>query len=258
MSITLSDAFSELPATLKKDLLDSYNSVVKNYIEKKWEPAELNGGKLCEVAYTILRGRADGSFPARSSKPRNMVDACRALESITALDRSTRIQVPRMITALYEIRNNRGVGHAGGDVDPNHMDATAVLAMSKWIIAELVRILHAVQPHEATQLVEGLAERTIETIWTDGNIKRILETKLTWKEKALILLLSETQPIALSNLTKWLEHPNVSRFTRDIVRPAHKERLLEYSESSQLLRLLPPGVAYAEAKLATITSKKNI
>ena len=43
-----------------------------------------------------------------------------------------------MIVALYEIRNDRGVGHTGGDVDPNHMDASMVLAGAKWLVAELV------------------------------------------------------------------------------------------------------------------------
>ncbi|MBB3083292.1 hypothetical protein [Geodermatophilus sabuli] len=47
-----------------------------------------------------------------------------------------------MMIGLYDIRNNRGVGHAGADVDPNHMDATVVLYQSKWLVAELVRLLH--------------------------------------------------------------------------------------------------------------------
>ena len=35
--------------------------------------------------------------------------------------------------------NNRNVGHVGGDVDPNHMDATGVLAQCNWVMGELVR-----------------------------------------------------------------------------------------------------------------------
>ena len=32
---------------------------------------------------------------------------------------SVRIQISRMIVALYEVRNNRNVGHVGSEVDPN-------------------------------------------------------------------------------------------------------------------------------------------
>jgi hypothetical protein len=60
-------------------------------------------------------------MPNKPSKPRNMVDVARALEGAdqNAFPRALRVQIPRVFVALYEIRNNRGVGHVGGDVDPN-------------------------------------------------------------------------------------------------------------------------------------------
>ena len=116
-------------------------------------------------------------MPAKVSKPPNMLDACRALEKETALPRSLRIQVPRVLTALYEIRNNRGVGHVGGDVDPNHMDAVVVLAMSKWIVAELVRVFHNVDTATATGITDALVEREVPLIWTTGDKKRVLNAK---------------------------------------------------------------------------------
>lgn len=119
-----STCLSGLSSALRGELLAAYEEIVRNYRERRWEPSELNGGKLCEVVYSILRGHVDGRMPARASKPRNMVDACKALESADqSFPRSVRIQIPRMVMALYEIRNNRGVGHVGGDVDPNAMDA---------------------------------------------------------------------------------------------------------------------------------------
>jgi hypothetical protein len=134
-----------VPATLRDELLKALNEVLRNYRERRWEPSELNGGKLCEIVYTILRGHVDGKFPSKASKPANMVDACKGLEQADSkkFPRSIRIQIPRMLIALYEIRNNRGVGHVGGDVDPNLVDATAVVAMSKWTVAELIRVFHA-------------------------------------------------------------------------------------------------------------------
>ena len=115
-----------LPAGLRRQLFDAYNRILKNFREGRWEPSSLNGGKLCEIVYSVLRGHVDGKFPSKSSKPKNMVGACKALEQAdsSTFSRSVRIQLPRMLVALYEIRNNRGVAHSGGDVDPNHMDAT--------------------------------------------------------------------------------------------------------------------------------------
>jgi hypothetical protein len=63
------DAFSVLPSTLRDDLLEAFNEIVKNYREHKWEPSELNGGKLCEAVYTVVVGWLDGggTRPARRS-----------------------------------------------------------------------------------------------------------------------------------------------------------------------------------------------
>src|SRR5687768_3642582 len=134
-----------IPAGLRNPLISSYQEIVSNYSEHRWEPAELNGGKLCEVVYTIVEGAIIGVFAAKPSKPPNMIEACRGLEKKPAVpnrpgDRSLRVLIPRMLTALYEIRNNRNVGHVGGEVDPSHLDATAVLSMSSWVVAELVRV----------------------------------------------------------------------------------------------------------------------
>lgn len=129
----------QLPG-LRGELVNALNDILANYRQGRWGPSELDGGKLCEIVYTILRGHVDGSYPQRASKSRDMVAACRDLEQAdgSIFPRSVRIQIPRVLIALYEIRNNSGVGHVGGDVDPNHMDASVVVGMAKWLVAELV------------------------------------------------------------------------------------------------------------------------
>ena len=249
MPLTAEDALSALPQGLRRDLLDAFNQIVRNYRERRWEPAELNGGKLCEAAYTIARGRIDGNYPARSSKPRDLLKACRDMEQESWPERSVKIQIPRMVTALYEIRNNRGVGHAGGDVDPNFMDATAVLYMAKWLVAEIIRLLHTVSTDEATELVDALVEREVTLVWSSGSTKRVLRPELTWKQKMLVLLVSAAGDVKEADLLRWIEHTNPARFRRDVLRPAHRAKLIEYDEAAGLIRLLPPGVEQAERLL---------
>jgi hypothetical protein len=186
----LGPLFAIIPNTLRDDLINAFNEVARNFRERRWEPSELNGGKLCEVAYTILRGHVDGTYPARSSKPTNMVDACRTFEKANPalFPRSVRVQIPRILLVLYEIRKNRGVGHVGGDVDPNCMDATAVLAMSKWILAELVRLFHGVDTTVAESAIEQLTERTLQLVWKVESELRVLATAMTMKQKSMLLL----------------------------------------------------------------------
>jgi hypothetical protein len=242
-----------LPAGLRGELLTAYDDLMRHFRAERWEPSELNGGKLCEVVYSILRGHVDGSFPASARKPKNMVDACRGLEAAgDTFPRSVRIQIPRMLIALYEVRNNRGVGHVGGDVDPNHMDAAVVVSMARWIMAELVRIFHDVDTRTATDLVDLLATREVTAIWTVAGRKRVLNTKLTMKEKSLILLYGETGPVAENDLLSWVEHSNPSVFRRDVLRPMHKSRLIEFDEVAKLVNISPLGARFVETNVSLI------
>jgi hypothetical protein len=243
------DVFSALPARLRRELVGSFSEIVKNFAERRWEPAELNGGKLCEVAYCVVKGMADGKLPTRAAKPKNMVDACRALESQSGPPRSVRIQIPRMIVALYEVRNNRNVGHVGGDVDPNHMDAVCVLQMSKWIVAELIRVLHEQPVDEAAALVDAVVEREVPLVWKVGDKMRVLDPNLSYKDTTMILLHAVAGSVKESDLFAWTEHSNASVYRRDILRKEHKGRLLEYDEEEGTVELSPRGIEYAEGLL---------
>ncbi len=247
---SLTSVLGTLSVGLRKELFDAFNQIVKNFRERRWEPSELNGGKLCEVVYTILRGYADGKYPAKAAKPKNMVLACQKLETEAAgALRSIRIQIPRMLIALYEIRNNRNVGHVGGDVDPNHMDAVCVLQMAKWIMAELVRVLHNVSTEEATAIVDSFADRETPLIWEVNGKKRVMSKGLTMRAKALLLLYASNGPVAEADLVSWIEHSNGSVFRRDVLRPAHKERMVEYDADARTVQISPLGIAHVEEDL---------
>ncbi len=239
-----------LPPSLRSELIAAYGEILRNFRERRWEPSELNGGKLCEVIYSILNGIISGNYPTHASKPRNMVDACRQLEQAPAtLPRSVRIQMPRMLLALYEIRNNRGVGHVGGDVNPNHMDAVCVLSTSQWLMSELVRVFHNVSTEEASAAVDRIVERTIPTVWEVGSKFRVLDSDMPMKDKTLVLLYHRNGPIAEKDLQLWVEHSNASVFRRDILRKAHKAKLIEYDAESRMAQISPLGVAYVEDNL---------
>jgi len=249
--ISPEDALGSLPKTLRDELVAAYNEITRNYRERRWEPSELNGGKLCEIAYSILRGQVDGRIPLTSSKPSNMVDACRDLEHAPSakVPRSVRIQIPRMIMALYEIRNNRGVGHVGGDVNPNQMDATCILYMSKWIMAELMRLFHDIDTQAAEGVVEAISERITPVIWQVEGKFRVLDPRHSMKERVLLLLYHSSAAVNEPNLFGWVEHSNASAFRRDVLRQLHRDKLIEYSQDTRLVHLSPKGAVFVEERI---------
>lgn len=244
----LSSILPSIPKSLRDELITCYNEIVRNYRERRWEPSELNGGKLCEAVYTILKGTVDGSYPAHSSKPRNFLDACQKLEQATEppFSRSLRIQIPRMLIALYEIRNNRGVGHIGGDVNPNHMDAVAVLYMSKWTLSELIRLFHGVTPALASTYVDAIVDRTLPVVWEVFDKLRILRTDFTMVQKTLVFLYHRGTAVSEEELFTWVEHSNASIFRKDVLLRLHKRRVIEYDKANKIVIISPLGIREVE------------
>ena len=249
-----SKVLATLPLGLREPLLKSYEEIGTNFAEHRWEPSELNGGKFCEVVYTIIAGALSGSYPSKPSKPKNMVLACQDLEKTRADpnragDRSLRILMPRMLVALYDIRSNRGVGHAGGDVDPNLMDATVVYGMASWTLAELVRVFHGVSTQEAQGIADVLVERKLALVWDTGQGKRVQDPEMDKGDQALLMLHSKPGWVNETDLFGWVEYSTLSMFRRNILKDYHKKRLLEYDPKAQKVRISPLGSKHVEESI---------
>jgi hypothetical protein len=153
-----------------------------------------------------------------------------------------------MLPALYEVRNNRSVGHIGGDVDPNHMDAVVVLSMANWVMGELVRVYHALKVADAQKVVDALAEVRIPMIWSDGSTKRVLQPSLPLPEQLLLLIASTVPQIAIADLKSWSEASDKQYFMK-LLRSFHKKRWVELNEGTGMVRILPPGTSEAQGLL---------
>lgn len=241
--ITPSSALSTIPDGLRIPLLDEFRNIVNNFMEHRWGVSELSGGRFCEIVYTILDGYAKGSLASAPSKPANFVAACKQLENNSGVPRSFQILIPRMIAPLYEIRNNRNVGHVGGDVDPDFMDSSAVVSICGWVLAELVRVLHGVSTDEAQLLVDDLAERRLPAVWKSGDIRRVLDTTLSLTDQTLLLVSSVNGKAKVNELLSWTEYKNKGYFKKTM-RQLHKKRFIEFDEVAGQIEMLPPGSDY--------------
>lgn len=244
--VTDAQALSSIPSGLRLPLISEYKSVVQNFLEHRWLPSELSGGRFSEVVYTILDGKAKGSYASTPQKPSNFKDACTKLESNSNVPRSFQILIPRLLPALYEVRNNRSVGHIGGDVDPNHMDSAAVLAMCNWIMSELVRVYHGLPTADAQKVVDSLAEMRIPVIWSDGVVKRVLQPRLKLPQQMLLLIATSVPDVSIQELIDWIECKDKKYFMKTL-RMLHNKRWIEFTPSAGRTKILPPGAREVEA-----------
>jgi hypothetical protein len=243
-------ALAGLPAGLRDELLAEFRKITRNYREHRWEAAELDGGRLCEVVYSILAGLLDnGNYPLTAFKPPQFDRSCKDLEKFPkTYSDSARISIPRVLVGLYDVRNRRGVGHMGGEVSANEMDASYVLHTSQWIMAELVRMFHSLSVDDATKVVHGLVDRTLPMLWEVNGVTRVLDPSMALGDKTLVRLYADGGAVSIKTLMADLERDDGSNYRRVLDR-LHGEKMIEHNKTGRTATISPLGVAEVERRL---------
>jgi len=254
------DLKSQLPAELVDALLTSYDEIKQNFFLGRHEPSELNGGKFCEACIRILQHQTDRrNYTPLGVQIPDVIGKLRNFESIpsAAANESYRIHIPRALLAMYNIRNKRGVGHLGGDVNPNIADASFLVACADWVMAELFRIHYQCSLDEAQRIVNSLVQRRLNLVHELEKVKRVLLPSLSHRDQTLLLLASAyPEKVSDRNLIAWIEPANLARYRNGVLRLLHSKRLIEYEETG-LCAILPPGLKYVESQYPVWLIKLN-
>ena len=210
--------------SLVERLLECYTELKQNYYLGKHKPSELEGGHFAEVVIRILQFVTVGTYTPLSQQL-NRFDT-RELERYAQLPSATypdsiRIHIPRAVFAIYGIRNRRGVGHVGGDVNPNLSDASFIVATCDWIMAEILSLYYTSTLEEAQQLVDTIVIRKVPLVQDFDGFLKVLDPGLSAPRQVLVLLYQrgasgasrqelglwvEASPSNLSNALSRLEH----------------------------------------------------
>src|SRR2546425_2029562 len=211
------------PPDVVDALLEAYKEIESNYALRKWKASELDSGHFVEAARRLLENVLLGAYtPIGQSLPK-FNDGVLAQYEKGAGHESFRILIPRVLKAIYNIRNKRGVGHVG-PVSPNEIDSTLILYSAKWVLAELVRLASGFSPADVQRAVDEIIERYVPIPWKQGARTRVLERKVPARDQILILLYDQSPQSedALSG-DRVQEHDAVSWvLTRSTPRSAHR------------------------------------
>lgn len=247
ISPTINNLFEPLPPKLRSQLLAEFAKIHDSYIYGQYQSTELNAARFCEIVYTIIEGYQNNHYAPEASKPKSIADACKKLENAPDnIPRSMRILIPRLLPVLYEIRNNRNIGHISGDINPNYMDATLSSRAVNWIMAELIRVFHGLEMDDAQIIVDKLSSSgSLPIIFSINGKERILNPNLDNFDQTLIILYKNSKRPA-KELFNDIEYSSLSMFKKRILEKGHKKRLWEYDKATQQVTILPPGISTAE------------
>ncbi|MFQ3595601.1 MAG: hypothetical protein SNJ63_05765, partial [Sphingomonadaceae bacterium] len=224
-----------------------FEEALNAYRAGDWEKVGLKSGKFCEVAYNVCMGHATGSFPELPRKPPNFAKCCQQLEQYNrSKGRSLCVQVPKVLTAIYELRNNRAIGHVSPEVRPNQMDAELFMRALKWIMGEMVRNFSQLPLADAHAVVEAVTARTFPIIWSEGDARRVLAPATSAAQRVLLILYHEGKSVGIAKLQRWVEYKNTTDFKKKFLGSPHRKALIHINEATATVSLLPTGQAEVE------------
>src|SRR4051812_3735108 len=221
---------SKIPQAIVAEILEAYEEAKRNFYLGGLRLSEVEGGRFCEAAFRALEYITTGSYTAlgKQLKADQLIMQLANLPQATQID-SIRLHIPRALRVVYDVRNNRDAAHLGDGIDPNLQDATLVVSILDWVLAEFVRLFHSVSANEAQRMVEDIVTRTAPVIEEFGSFLKVLNPKLTAGDYLLVLLYQKGKAgAALQELTQWI-HPRMrSNVRRTLHRLEHDRAFVHF------------------------------
>jgi len=147
-------------------LLDHYQSMRTRMGEGNYDEAGTHLGNFCENMVNLIRVQM-GEDVLDHPHLNGFVSDC--LDGTIGVDEpdSIRLQIPRVLRAAYDIRNNRDSVHVNLRIPVNHADTQAGFAMCSWMLAEVLRVYgdgdHSEDMQEVGELIDEISEPLTES-----------------------------------------------------------------------------------------------
>ena len=231
-----------LPEDLTTALLDEYEENKRRYFLADYAPSAVNGGRFCEAVTRIIQflGK-DPHIPL--DREIKVESALAKIENDTTLQEGLRLHIPRAVRLIYGVRNKRNTGHLKGGIDPSLQDATIVVGVLDWILAELVRVVHGVSAEGAQELITGIVTKEVPLVAV-YNGKPVLLRDLKHLDHLLVVLYwANSESVTRAELRAWLPSRVTTNLSRHLL-SAEKEHYIHLDGDQVFLTSI--GQRYVE------------
>jgi len=158
---------------------------------------------------------------------------------------SIRLHIPRALRVVYDVRNQRDAAHLADGIDPNLQDATLVVGILDWVLAEFVRLFHNVSANDAQNAVEDLVTRKAPAIQDFDGFLKVLNPGLNASEHCLVLLYQVGSAGAtLEEMNTWAK-PSMRANLRRTLRRLADDRAFVHSDGTRY-RITRSGQLHVE------------
>jgi hypothetical protein len=237
---------SALDPKLVDELLDAYQEAKRNYYLGGLRLSAVEGGRFCEAAFRILQQRTVGTFDPLG-KQLDTETLIRQLANVPAAQQpeSVRLHIPRALRVVYDVRNKRDNAHLADGIDPNLQDATLVISVLDWVLAEFVRVHHSVSPDVARGLVDAIVTRSAPAVEDFGGFLKVLRTDLGASDFMLLLLYQRgAEGARFSDLESWVRPKMRTNLRRTLTQLEHEKAFVH--RDGDVFKITRSGLRHAE------------
>jgi hypothetical protein len=172
---------------LASQLVDEFISMERRFIQRDWEPAELDGGQFAEIAARILYHLDSGNLNYNKGHA-ECIDYFENNQVVHNLDRRDVNHISKVLQSIYKFRSQRGAVHISPKYSPNHMDSKYLIEAVRWCMNEILRILSTGDREEVAKIIRELLQFDVPCVGVFENIIIVQRTDLKAEEEILILL----------------------------------------------------------------------
>ena len=193
-----------IPQDLANALLDAYLEAKRRFHLGDLRPHQIEGGRFAEAAFRILEHEVFGLFTPIGTTLTKVPDIVKNLGNAPAAgsNDSLRIHIPRTLQAVYDIRNKRNIAHIA-TIDPNLQDASLVIAILDWVLAEFVRLYHQ-STTAADVIVQQIVSKEVPAMQMFGTFPRILKSVPVPQHILILLYWKGPQGATRDELLGWI------------------------------------------------------
>lgn len=240
---------TRLDARLVSELLDAHAEAKRNYYLGGLRLSAVEGGRFCEAAFRLLEFVSKNKKNTPLGKPLDTERLIRELANVPSsqYNDSIRLHIPRSLRLVYDIRNKRDAAHLADGIDPNLQDATLVIGVLDWVLAEFIRLYHDVPANTASKMVDGIVKRSAPIVQDFAGFQKILNPKLEVSDHCCVLLYQRGEDGALyEELGHWARPKMRSNLRRALNALIEKKDFVHFDGERYFITRL--GEQYVEGE----------
>ncbi|MBI5130975.1 MAG: hypothetical protein HZA66_16160 [Rhodopseudomonas palustris] len=184
----LSELSPPLDHLLCTQMLDEFISAERRFIQRDWEPSQLDGGQFAEVTARVFYHMDSGML----SHSKGFDDCAKYIESESVAHaikpRHDSLHVVRVLRTIYKFRSQRGAVHISPTYTPNHMDSKLVIESVRWVMNETLRRFWRGDREVVARAVRELLQFDVPAVGVFDDKIIVQRTDLSADEEILILL----------------------------------------------------------------------